>query len=152
MKIITSNPIEVQSGCCGGKYSSLDASSLSVDISAFQKFAKSKGAQNANGSPLTVDGKWGPNTMAAWITYGKEWDLMQNTKSETPKPKASPTNKEDTPMNQSTAQFAKDNPNKKTLKDKWKALPLHAKIGIGVTGASLLGLIIYLCIPKGKKK
>lgn len=83
MKVITKKPIvykgEVFEGTetlspLGGVYSNLDGKSSSAEILAFQKFA------NTRSAGLKEDGKWGPNTSAAWATFGP---LFTNASSTT---------------------------------------------------------------------
>lgn len=69
MRIKTANPVYINRNRANATdmYLSLDGMSTSSDISAFQSFANSKGAK------LSVDGKWGPKTKAAWAKYGSSF-------------------------------------------------------------------------------
>lgn len=55
--------------------------STKEELIAFQKYAKSKGANLGTSGPNKdgVDGSWGSKTAAAWATYGSEWKKISDT-------------------------------------------------------------------------
>lgn len=149
MKIVTKGAVKYSNACgCSG----IDGSSSSDDIRSFQKFALSKGARNTTGKkagePISIDGVWGANTAFAWGLYGKQWEAAQTKASPSPAP--TPATPKMGTMDESTAEWVKTHPEKPATKflDKIKALPLPAKIGIGVGATVLIGFIVWKLIPK----
>ncbi len=162
MKIITSNPIEFKkigkySNCdCDGKSSGIDGSN-NTSVREFQVWASMN-----HGAQLAADGIYGPLTQSAYKKWGAEWELTQ--------PKASPvvsaTKKPSKTLSADEKKFAKefsdgakvspetkpesiftkDKPTK--LMDKLKALPMPAKIGIGIAVAAVLGIVVWKLLPK----
>jgi hypothetical protein len=156
-------------------YLSLDASSSSSDVAAFQSYAKSKGADLGNGG---VDGKWSDSTSAAWKQYGDQYLASLNQANTQPTTTNQPTpeqiavaKKNGFDWNSVTKKFEKfkesgaldavlslfglgkkpdEAPTDNKLKNPDKGMSTGAKIAIGVGAAIVLGVIVYTATKKSK--
>jgi hypothetical protein len=144
MNIVTNHPIEVMSGCCG--YSNLEGTDV-VGVKAFQDWmdlthplwVKYAGKAPSNLNKGAGYGTFGNNTKKAYAQYGKEWELTQT--KDTPITAVPPINIAP-PAPASVAPL----PVKVKIYDRFKALPMVAKVGIGVGVAGIVGFIIYKII------
>lgn len=132
------------------QYSSLDGSDTTA-VRIFQVWASMYHA-----AQLSADGIYGPQTKAAYAKWGAEWEKTQPQTTKPVKPSSAP--KKDTSsapaadkpvVDQGTKDFVVTT-TKTGFMDKVKALPMGAKIGIGLGAAAILGVIIWKLIPSKK--
>ncbi len=120
------------------KYSSLDGSDAAA-VKSFQEWAN-----KANSAQLVVDGAYGPKTKAAYSKWGADWEKAQQAGApKNPAPATKPV------VDPATKDFVVTT-TKTGLIDKFKALSMPAKIGIGIGAAAVLGLITWTLIPSKK--
>ncbi len=122
------------------KYSSLDGSDAAA-VKSFQEWAN-----KVYSAQLVVDGAYGPKSKAAYSKWGAEWEKAQQAgspKGQTPAPGNKPV------VDPATKEFVVTT-TKTGFMDKVKALPMPAKIGVGIGAAAVLGLIIWKLIPSKK--
>lgn len=123
-----------------GRFSSIDGSDK-TSVSAFQSWANQK-----YGANLAVDGIFGPKSKAAFEKWGAEWEKTASTS----KPKARPVPQEVAPSAPAAETVKLESPDKKGFVEKIKAMPMPAKIAIGVGVLALVGVVIWKSIPKKK--
>ncbi len=145
MKVITKNPIYYSTEG-SNSYSNLDDKSSKDEIIKFQKYANEKGFVNVMGKnvgkPLTIDGKWGGNTTAAWVKYGKEYESVTETKP-----------KDDFQKTETEIKTTKEKDAKKSISERWKGLSKTKKgliIGGSILAITLVGYSIYSITKKNK--
>ena len=120
--------------------SGIDAKSAPSDIKRFQNWMEAK-------YPNVKYGKFGQfdaDTQAAWNKYGDEFTNRSKTPTTDKKLKrVGNTVPDDNSEDQKEG--------KKSLMDKWKALPIGGKIGVigGIVG---LGIIVTVAISAATKK
>lgn len=143
MKVITSSSVIIQrrNGVSSAKYSSLEGSDR-IAVKSFQEWAN-----KVYSAQLVTDGLYGPKSKAAYKKWGAEWGKAQQ--SGAPKKDTPPPATDKPAAEQKTKDFVVTT-TKTGLMDKIKALPMPAKIGIGVGLAAILGVIIWKLTPSKK--
>lgn len=123
------------------QYSSLDGSDK-TSVRAFQAFVNVRYS-----AALDQDGIYGPKTKAAYAKWGAEWEKTQPEKKGTVMPSTPPVDKP--VVDPGTKDFVVTT-TKTGIIDKIKALPMPAKIGLGIGAAAIIGVIIWKLIPSKK--
>ena len=151
MRIISKNPVYIDSNEKGTMYSQIDGSSTPAEIKAFQNYVEAKHEDYATKVGYGQYGKWDRLTGDAWKKFGVEYDALKVGKKtkEIVKEVETETKK----VKEDVDKVKKDLEKEKAKGEKgWNGLPKGAKIGIIAGGGALLVTILIIAFSGSKAK